>query len=134
MKRLAVAGLTGLCVAVAVADESAPARAPVAGSTTIGVAVVQMQDVALGLSARKQILGHAVYNDQGDKVGTVDDLIVAPDKSVSFAIVGVGGFIGLRRHHVAIPVDQFSRRNGEFVLSGATKEVITSLPAFDYTE
>jgi sporulation protein YlmC with PRC-barrel domain len=106
----------------------------VAGSTTVSVAVAQVQDVALGFSARKQILGHMVVNADGDVVGKVDDLIVAPDMSVTYAIVGVGGFLRVKRHHVAIPVDQFVRQNDAFLLAGATRELIKSLPAFDYAE
>ena len=111
------------------------AVAQVAGTTTIGVATAQLDEVAFGWSARKQILGHAVFNAAGDKVGTVDDLIIAPDKAVSFAIIGAGGFIGVHRHDVAIPVDQFTRRDdGALLLSGATKAAIKGLPAFEYAK
>jgi len=34
------------------------------------------------------------------------DLIIAPDTSVSFVVVGAGGFVGLGKHDVAIPVNQ----------------------------
>jgi hypothetical protein len=130
MKRTVLMGLVGLTFALA----NAAARAQVAGTTTIGIAVAQVQEVAVGWSAKKQIIGHVVYNDAGDKVGKIDDLIVAPDSSVSYAIVGAGGFVGLRRHHVAIPVDQLSQSNGEFVLPGATKEAIKAMPTFDYAD
>jgi sporulation protein YlmC with PRC-barrel domain len=112
----------------------APAEAQVAGRTTIGVSVAQVEAVAVGWSARKQIIGHDVYNEGGEKVGKVDDLIVTPDNAVSFAIVGAGGFVGVRRHHVAIPVSLLTPHAGDFVLPGATKEAIKSLPAFQYEE
>ena len=110
------------------------ARAQVAGSTTIGVAISEMNVVATGWSARKQILGRAVYNENGERIGRVDDLIVAPDKSVSFAIVGAGGFVGVGRHDVAIPVSQFHERDGRFVLDGATRQAIKALPPFEYAK
>jgi sporulation protein YlmC with PRC-barrel domain len=130
MSRLVVALLSSLVLTQA----QAQADPPVAGSTTVDIAFAQLQDVALGLSARKQIIGREVVNDQGDTVGKVDDLIVAPDMSVTYAIVGVGGFLGVKRHHVAIPVDQFARKSDVFLLSGATRAFIKSLPAFDYAE
>jgi hypothetical protein len=130
MNHLIVALLSSLALAQAQAQD----RLPVAGSSTVGIASVELRAVAFGLSARKQILGHLVFNGQGDTVGKVDDLIVAPDTSVSFAIVGVGGFLGVKRHHVAIAVDAFAPKNDGFVLAGATREVIKSLPAFDYAE
>jgi sporulation protein YlmC with PRC-barrel domain len=110
------------------------AEAQVAGRTTIGESVAQVEAVAVGWSARKQIIGHDVYNEGGEKVGKVDDLIVTPDNAVSFAIVGVGGFVGVRRHHVAIPVSLLTPHAGDFVLAGATKEAIKALPAFQYEE
>jgi hypothetical protein len=130
MKYTVLTALVGLTFALG----NGAALAQVAGTTTVGIAVAEVQEVAAGWSAKKQIIGHVVYNDAGDKVGKIDDLIVAPDRSVSFAVVGAGGFVGLRRHHVAIPVTQLSQRNGEFLLPGATKEAIKAMPTFDYAD
>jgi hypothetical protein len=106
----------------------------VAGTTTVGVQVTKLQLVASGWSAKKQILGKIVYNEDGDQVGRIDDLIIAPDSAVSFVIVGAGGFVGLKRHQVAIPAEQLGERDGNFVLPGATKAVIKALPAFEYAK
>jgi hypothetical protein len=110
------------------------AAAQVAGSTRVGVTVEEMRAVAVGWSAKKQILRQLVYNEQNQKVGTIDDLIIAPDTSVSFVIVGAGGFVGLGKHDVAIPVNQLKQRDGKFVLPGATKEGIKALPKFEYAK
>ena len=112
---------------------AAPSLAQIAGSTTVGVEVTELNAVALGWSAKRQILGRTVYNEKGEKVGRVDDLIITPDKALSFAIIGAGGFVGLGRHDVAIPVNQFQEREGKLVLDGATKEAIKALPSFDYS-
>jgi hypothetical protein len=76
--------------------------AQIAGSTRLGVAVEEMKAVALGWSVKKQVLGQYAYNEQNQRVGTIDDLIIAPDTAVSFVIVGAGGFVGLGRHDVAM--------------------------------
>jgi sporulation protein YlmC with PRC-barrel domain len=111
-----------------------PASAQVAGSTRLGVAVEQTRAVALGWSAKKQVLGKAVYNEQNQRVGTIDDLIIAPDTAVSFVIIGAGGFVGIGRHDVLIPVEQLKQQDKKFVLPGATKEAIKALPKFEYTK
>jgi hypothetical protein len=49
----------------------------VAGSTTFSADVVDVQLVAMGWSAKKQILGTSVYNDADELVGKIDDIIVA---------------------------------------------------------
>ena len=110
----------------------AQGRTQVAGSTTIGVSQEEMKVVATGWSAKKDILGKAVYNDSNQKIGTVDDLIISPDRSVSFAIVGVGGFLGVGKHDVAIPVKNL-KGEGKLMLPGATKEALKALPEFKYT-
>jgi sporulation protein YlmC with PRC-barrel domain len=83
-------------------------------------------------SAKRQILGQSVYNDKGEAIGKADDIIIAPDKAVSYAIIGAGGFLGVGKHDVAIPVSQLKQSDGKIVLAGATKEVIKAMPPFEY--
>ncbi len=66
------------------------------------------------------------------RVGRIDDIIVTPERAVSYVIVGAGGFVGLGRHDVAIPINQSQEQDGKYVLSGATKETIKALPKFEY--
>lgn len=136
-KTIAAMLLTGCC------SVAGTAAAQVAGSTPVGMAVQEsplgvsveeMRIVAVGWSAKKSILGHDVYNDAGAKVGKIDDLIIAPDSSVSYAIVGAGGFVGVGRHNVAIPVKQFKLAAGKLTLPGASKDAIKALPEFEYAK
>lgn len=110
-----------------------PTQAQVAGSTRVATAVMEMRQVATGWSATRQVLGHPVFNENGEKVGRVEDLIIAPDGTISFAIIGAGGFLGLRRHDVAVPVALLQASdNDTFVFPGATREAIRAVPAFEY--
>jgi hypothetical protein len=120
----------GLVMSVATGEVAAQ----VAGSTRLGVTAEEMKAVALGWSAKKQILGKPVYNSNNERVGDIDDLIVAPDRSVSYAILGVGGFLGLGEHQVAIPVQQLTSSEGKFVLPGATKDALKAMPQFTYAK
>ena len=105
----------------------------VVGSTQLGVAVAELRDVTTGWSAKRQVLGKTIYNDSGDGIGKVDDIIVAPDKAVSYVIIGAGGFLGVGRHDVAIPVGQLKQQSdGKFVLAGATKDALKAMPPFEY--
>jgi sporulation protein YlmC with PRC-barrel domain len=104
----------------------------VVGSTTLGVAYAELRDVTTGWSTKKQVLGKKVFNDTGETVGKIDDIIVSPDKAVSYAIIGAGGFLGVGRHDVAIPVNQLKENDGKFILAGATKDAIKDMPEFEY--
>jgi sporulation protein YlmC with PRC-barrel domain len=97
-----------------------------------GVTTAEIKTIATGWSAKQQLLEKNVYNDQNEKVGEIEDIIVAPDKSVTYAIVGVGGFLGLGEHYVAIPFTQLKAGDNKFVLAGATKEKLKALPKFEY--
>ncbi|MBK7615687.1 MAG: PRC-barrel domain-containing protein [Burkholderiales bacterium] len=109
------------------------AWAQVAGSTTTSAAPTESTQVAMGWSAKKAILGKVVYTESGQPIGKVDDLIISPEKNLSYFIVGAGGFVGIGRHDVAIPVSQIKGVNGRLVMPGVTKDVLKAMPEFSYT-
>jgi sporulation protein YlmC with PRC-barrel domain len=105
------------------------AVAPVAGIIPLGVTRIEADLVAPGLRASK-LLKQKVYNEQNQKIGEIDDLVIAPDGSLAAAVVEVGGFLGVGKHHVAIPVKQFTAIHPKVVLPGATKDALSKLPEF----
>jgi len=110
------------------------AQAQMAGSTLVGVAEAELREVATGWSAKRQVLGRPVYNDQAkpERIGKIDDIIIAPDKAVSYVIINTGGFIGVFKHDVAVPVSQLKEVGDKLVLPGATKEALKASPPFEY--
>jgi hypothetical protein len=129
-----LSSLVALAVLAVILISAGRGYGQVAGSTTLAVggSVEEVKAVAVGWSAKKQILGKPVYNGTNQKIGVIDDVIVTPDRSVSYAIIGAGGFLGLRKHDVAIPVAQFKDDHGKFILPGATKDALKALPPFEY--
>jgi sporulation protein YlmC with PRC-barrel domain len=126
--------LLTLCIASEAwsqASPPAPAAPPVAGTAVLGVAITESIAVAVGYRASK-LIGATVYNDKNEKIGKVGDLIVKPDGTLSYAIVDVGGFLGVGQHQVAIPVGQFSAIQPKLILPGATKDALKALPEFHY--
>lgn len=103
------------------------------GTTTVDTSVTESTKLAMGWSVKKTLMGKTIYNEAGEKVGKVEDLIISPDKNVSYVIVGAGGFIGIGRHDVAIPVTQIQDKAGKLVMAGATKDMIKAMPKFTYT-
>ena len=110
------------------------AQAQVTGSAVLGVTALELREVAtLGWSAKRQVLGVPVFNDKSERIGTVDDIVMAPDMTKSYAIIGVGGFLGVGKRDVVIRLTQLTRQvDGSFVLAGATKDAIKALPPFEY--
>ena len=129
MRAIGIVLISGLAMA-----SSAMLNAQVAGSTLRSVSITEAREVASGWSAKRQILGRAVFNDQGEKIGAVDDIIIAPDKTLTYAIIGAGGFLGVARHNVAVRVDQLTVNGDKLFLPGATKDALKQAPEFEYAQ
>ena len=108
---------------------SAPAPSPAAQIKPVALVVVDVAAVGLGYRAT-QLIGRPVSNGQ-ESIGRVDDLIVGRDK-VLFAIIGVGGFLGLGERLIAVPYNSLTVSTQSIVLAGATKAAVGKLPAFHY--
>ena len=129
-KNLSSLALATLTVVGALCSTGPVAAQVAGGTTTVGVSVTTQ--LASGWSVKKTLLGKTIYNEAGQKVGKVEDLIIAPDTNVSYVIVGAGGFVGIGRHDVAIPVAQIQDKAGKLVMPGATKDTIKDMPVFTY--
>lgn len=138
----AIGGLYSTDGARAQSDKAAPAekpaasapaiRGPVAGQAVLGVTIEEQRLIAPGYRASK-LLKQDVFNDKGEKIGTIDDLVVTPDGTLSIAVVNVGGFLGLGTHRVALPVRQFTHIAPKAVLPNAYRDQLKALPKFEYT-
>jgi hypothetical protein len=128
-------GTSGAGTSGASGTSGAGTTGPVAGKTLLGVTVVEMEAIIIGWSAKKDLLDKTVQNDKKEKIGKIEDIIVTPDAKIpfaSYAIIGVGGFLGIGRNDVAIPMEQIKLQDGNLVLPGATKEALKKLPKFEY--
>jgi hypothetical protein len=139
---IAVLSMSVVSLYATIAAAQAPAKPaqtpPVAGMESLGITVTEMEGVVIGWSVKKQVLGKAVMNDKKEKIGKIEDLIIAPPSAdgktprATFAIVGAGGFLGMGKHDVAIPTEHFKLEGTNLILPGATKEALKALPAFEY--
>jgi sporulation protein YlmC with PRC-barrel domain len=139
MKALFISLVALAAVTTAYAQErggqssATPPSPPVAGGTVLGVEVREVALIAEGYRVSK-LLNQPVYNDKNEKIGTVEDFIVKPDGTLSYAIIDVGGFLKMGAHRVAIPVSQLSQVKPRIVLPGATKDALKQMPEFTYAK
>ncbi len=82
-----------------------------------------------------KLIGASVVNDKDEKIGNVDDLIVTPTDRVLFAVISVGGFLGINGRLVVVSYSSLTvdDKGRKVVLPGASKEALSKLPAFHYT-
>jgi sporulation protein YlmC with PRC-barrel domain len=81
-----------------------------------------------------RIIGSNIYNDENTSIGEVDDIIFQSSGGPMVAVVSVGGFLGIGAKLVAVPYDRLTHdaERNRWVLRGATKDSLQSLPAFEY--
>ncbi|MDT7953933.1 MAG: DUF4142 domain-containing protein [Acetobacteraceae bacterium] len=53
-----------------------------------------------------KVIGLSVYNEQNQKVGDIDDVLLNRSGKADAVVVGVGGFLGIGERDVAVPYDQ----------------------------
>ena len=97
------------------------------------LAAVRIDPVKLDSGFRaSKVRGAAVTNEGGDRIGTIDDIIITRDGKESYAVLSVGGFLGMGDHLIAVPYSQLSMAESRIVLRGANKDALKALPQFKY--
>jgi hypothetical protein len=122
--------LTISAAAIAIASMTASVHAQ---GTPQTVSAVTVQKLSTGYRSTK-IVGSNVVNDKNEAIGKIDDLIISRDDRALFAILSVGGFLGVGNRLVAVPYDRLtpSTDNRKFVVAGASKDALKTMPEYKY--
>ena len=62
----------------------------------------------------------------------MDDLLVEPSDKVLFAVLSVGGFLGMGERLVVVPFSSLRVAGNRIMLPGGTKNALNALPEFKY--
>jgi hypothetical protein len=100
---------------------------------TVDIAKVDVQKVAAGYRASK-VIGSSVLNDANETIGRIDDLLVTRDGKEPYAVLSIGGFLGMGTHMVVVRYDSLKFADNKIVLPGGTKDGLKMLPAFQYSK
>ena len=90
-----------------------------------------MQKLAAGYRASK-VIGSSVVNDRGETIGKIDDLLVSADGKQPYAVLSVGGFLGMGTRLVVVPYETLKFVDKKVMLPGGTKEGLKMMPEFKY--
>ena len=77
-----------------------------------------------------KMVGSPVYNDQGDKIGEIFDILVKPGATEPTAIVAVGEYTGGGSRLVAFPLSKVKVEGNKMMISGASKAALQNMPAY----
>jgi sporulation protein YlmC with PRC-barrel domain len=102
----AVLGGTALLATVASAQTpTTPAQTPAAAPDHATTATLSESSLQGDWRVSK-VVGLNVYNDNNESIGTINDLLMDKSGSIKAVVLGVGGFLGVGEHLVAVPVDK----------------------------
>jgi hypothetical protein len=99
-----------------------------------GVELLRVDVAVLAKGHRvSKLVGRTVTNDKKEDIGTLDDIII-DRKNVLFAIIQVGGFLGIGGRLVAVPYERLTldEKGNKIELPGATREELKKLAEFKY--
>lgn len=99
----------------------------------VQIAKVDVQTVEGGYRASK-VIGSKVLNDANETIGKIDDLLVTRDGKEPYAVLSIGGFLGMDSKLVVVRYDSLKFVDNTIVLPGGTKDGLNILPAFEYAK
>jgi sporulation protein YlmC with PRC-barrel domain len=95
------------------------------------VAAVAAHQAPAGYRASK-VIGSDVLNSDGAPIGEIDDIIVSSDGNEPYAVISIGGFLGMGTHLILVPYDSLELIDNKVVLASGTKEGLEAMPEFTY--
>jgi PRC-barrel domain len=98
---------------------------------TAALVKVDVQKLAAGYRASK-VIGSSVVNEKNETIGTIDDLLVSADGKQPYAVLSIGGFLGMGTRLVVVPYDTLTFTGNKVTLPGGSKEGLKTLPEFKY--
>jgi sporulation protein YlmC with PRC-barrel domain len=77
-----------------------------------------------------KLVGVNVYNDANEKIGDINDVILDKSGKVENVVLGVGGFLGMGEHYVAVAYDKLKWSNeAPRSTTASTRTSTTNRPA-----
>src|SRR5881392_4017301 len=112
LAKYTIAGLAGTALLATVAFAQSPSTSETTKSDTTEMAPAAKSDTSTSPSSfqgnwrASKVVGLNVYNDKNESVGSINDLLTDKNGKIVAVVIGVGGFLGVGEHLVAIPFEK----------------------------
>jgi sporulation protein YlmC with PRC-barrel domain len=93
-----IVGCLAAAMAATVASAQAPAPAPAAPAAKVDAAPKSQT----GQWRASKLVGLDIYNEQNEKLGDINEVILDPSGKVTGYVIGVGGFLGAGEHDILV--------------------------------
>ena len=117
IRQYVTAGLMG----TALLATAAFAQTPTATTDRANMAPAAASDTSSlqGTWRASKLVGLNVYNDKNESLGSINDLLTDKSGNIKAVVIGVGGFLGVGEHLVALPLDKVKFVTEPVVYTGA---------------
>lgn len=117
MKSIAT-GLAGTALLATVAFAQNPATSTTTDKSPTASTATTTTTSASGEWRASKLAGVKVYNDANENIGSINDLLMDKTGAVKIAVIGVGGFLGMGEHLVAVPYEKLKFVNEAVAYTG----------------
>ena len=98
---------------------------------SVDLVKLDVQTLSAGYRASK-VIGSNVVNDADETIGKIDDILVSSDRKQPYAVLSIGGFLGMGSHLVVVPYESLKFADNKATLPGGSREGLKMLPEFKY--
>jgi sporulation protein YlmC with PRC-barrel domain len=120
--KYAIAGVAGTALLASVAFAQSPSTSD---KTTQNSPTTTMSDTSTSPSSfqgnwrASKLVGLSVYNEKNESVGSINDMLTDKNGKIVAVVIGVGGFLGVGEHLVAVPFEKVKFSTEPVVYTGA---------------
>jgi len=111
-----IAGLAGSALLASAAFAQTPTATT--DRDSMAPAAVTSDSSFQGNWRASKVVGLNVYNDNNESIGSINDLLTDKNGNIKAVVIGVGGFLGVGTHLVAVPYDKVKFVNEPVPYSG----------------
>jgi sporulation protein YlmC with PRC-barrel domain len=98
---------------------------PAPKAVTAPAAAASLYEMKAGQWRATKLAGVNVYNNNNEKIGEVNELIVSRDGKMEAVVIGVGGFLGMGEHLAAVPFNKVKWMDGPRDTTVSTRTTTT---------
>jgi len=118
LAKYTIAGLAGSALLATVAFAQSP-TAPAETKAPAPATASDMSSSYQGTWRASKLVGLSVYNEKNESLGSINDMLTDKSGNIKAVVIGVGGFLGVGEHLVAVPLDKVKFVNEPIVYTGA---------------
>ena len=119
LAKFMTAGLVGSALLATVAFAQTPAT-PTDSAKPAPAAAAASDTSFQGNWRGSKMVGLSVYNENNESLGSINDLLMDKSGNIKGVVIGVGGFLGVGEHLVALPYDKVKFVNEPIAYTGTS--------------